>query len=556
MPSEISWPARYLYLEELWRGRDRIIVDPQLEFGVGSGELAPHERLLARLRARVVGSRGENVLWFHAERDDVRSRALARNAADHSDRRTPSQRPIQFALIDAAASIARDARWDCAFVEVSQALARPQGDGSRILALLDALGPLDTRRQSLVLHVAADARGADTYGDFVSLLEDRYGDVPGGVFVCGLARSYALQLFEVGAFGGVHRDAESVDHSAIEFDNRLADETPDIVAYVARVGQPMADGLCVVELPWPLHASEQPLAPEEAGLPSSSGIQNSAASARQLSSDPSTPAPALPSPQSASGEDPWLKLPVEADADSSGASLVEGLAEARRGLAKAAEELEEARDRARRAERRRDELEARVLDLERGEEALRVEAETLRSRVSELADELDDLRDPPDLSGPGGDRDSTPTTPGPAGPESAVEASAREQSLSWRVEELEQKLHRLRVRPVDEVESQLAAAKSKVDDLERALARAPRPASADENSSQWHSDSAGALASTAGADVSDGGGFADPRASLRTLRGELTAVAERFQRGDLPPGQFHGELLRLLDQLSSADVPS
>ena len=49
MGDERRWAARYQFLEELWRERDRIVFDPELEHALHAGSEGSPAELLGRL---------------------------------------------------------------------------------------------------------------------------------------------------------------------------------------------------------------------------------------------------------------------------------------------------------------------------------------------------------------------------------------------------------------------------------------------------------------------------------------------------------------------------
>lgn len=367
MGDERRWAARYQFLEGLWRGRDRIIFDPELEQALHGGveDAGGIGRLLAAL---IPDADGDARVWMPLA-NERRAAAFARQRSG-----------TIFADLDDAGELASEEPWEVALVSV------PEGEvDARLETMLELLGERveDSRgRRSVALMTAIGDDEDRAYERLADLVDEQFGD--GRIY--GLSRSALAAFYDFGPVIEAEGGAEDKDElPEIEVDNSLGPEEPAFEVFVAVIGDRLpSEGVTFVEL-------------EAAGQ----------AEAR------ASGAPARPSPS----------------ADEV-AALKAQLAEAqRRGDLQAIqrqellEQLEQAEDRIASLEEESERT---------GEVAGRVED---RAAEAEERERLDAVL-------------------------------AREQTLRWRVAQLESEAESLRARPVEELEAELAAARARVAELE------------------------------------------------------------------------------------------
>lgn len=250
------WAGQYLLLDELWRGRERIVFDPllnQLILAPGGDELAWDKEgrvhsLLESLLAQ--DSAGVWLLFENLHR-------VARAGVD----------PTMFgarALHDGPL-LALRRHWEVAMVDVTRLLdsmSASRGTDSSLSAslapeasLVDALLSSVESDRSLVLWTKADAREPRDSARLSALFRlfqtARGGQDPQ---LMGMSRAPVLQAFPLG--GASHADVQGVD-----VDNRLGTDYPDFRYYMAVLGPKIPAGVTLLELP----ASEHDGAKASAG---------------------------------------------------------------------------------------------------------------------------------------------------------------------------------------------------------------------------------------------------------------------------------------------------
>lgn len=313
MTDVIGWAARYQFLDELWRGQDRIIFDPALEgslrvggAGVGHGS---HEALADLSDALLPREdAGENV-WV--------ALSNPRRGAEYSRYRPGTT----FVGLDEAASIAADEDWAVAIVDVAGMVAdestlRSVAPGTvgvearldpRLTSFVEVLSEVAESGRSVVLSVpSGDADGLDytafanlaasllpaarIYGvggaaaamvyDFGPLEDDDDEDEDYDDDVDGEGADYRVGYDADADYdedgdsydadldaaeaewttpGGIEPEdlaEESFERDGadeevpIDYDNSLGDAEPQIVAWLAVASvRPLSEGLTVLELP-------------------------------------------------------------------------------------------------------------------------------------------------------------------------------------------------------------------------------------------------------------------------------------------------------------------
>ncbi len=217
MRDQARWAARYQFLEELWRGRDRLLHDPALERAVSS--------------ALHAGSgRGEEVL--HALLDRLLPRSHDEDvwlATDHVSRIAEFSRSrpgVHFVGIDDAASIAEEG-WEVAVVNLEG--VRSTDDLETLPPSLSALIEVieehaqDDRRVVVLMLPGPTAGGPQ---------EDAAMQILGTVLPH--ARLFGVMwptVASVITVAGLEDDAE--DDFSVDVDNSLAAETLAIDTWIA-----------------------------------------------------------------------------------------------------------------------------------------------------------------------------------------------------------------------------------------------------------------------------------------------------------------------------------
>ncbi|EDM78923.1 hypothetical protein PPSIR1_03603 [Plesiocystis pacifica SIR-1] len=244
MGDERRWAARYQFLDELWRGQDRIVYDRELEAVLHAG--GPEDGPLAELLGRLLPT-GEG------EGEDERPGAAwmilgnGRRAASFARVRGGTA----FAGLDGAGEVAADERWRVALVHLAGD-ASPERD-----AMLEVLAErCEGGERSLALTLpVADGDEDGAYETLADLVEELAGD--GRIY--GLTRPGLAAFYDFGAVLEAEGDEgrADADESAaeIEVDNSLGAESPRFELFVAVVGPRVpSEGVTYVELPAALGA--------------------------------------------------------------------------------------------------------------------------------------------------------------------------------------------------------------------------------------------------------------------------------------------------------------
>jgi hypothetical protein len=461
MGDERRWAARYQFLEQLWRGRDRIICDREVEAALHAGVDGPLAELLAQLLPGDSNAMGDARAWV-ALHNDRRAVSFAR-----------SRSGTVFAGLDEAGELASEEDWQVALINLDS--LDDGGPSEQLEALLEIVGERSEDREdcSVVLTLACGDDEDHSYEQLASLVEQLFGDAR----IYGLTRPSMAAFYDFGAVlesdggeGGEAGDA-NVDEPAaagIEVDNTLGTDAPRFDAFVAVIGTRMpAEGLTFVELPSRQDSAGPGRRDQSAGL----GRRDQSAS---------------------SGETEEL------------AALRLQLAEAqRRGDMHAIE---------------------RQSLLERLEQA--------EDRIANLDEELES-RDGPGESGSDG-----VASDGTRDGIRMDELLAREQSLRWELDRVRGELENLRVRPVEELEAELASTQAQLEQAEAALAEAETALAEDSDGG----DGAELLEAAARALAEDEPSPAQAREWMKA-RAKLDHLLRKLERGgEVSALELHREL--------------
>ena len=336
------WAGQYLLLDELWRGRERIVYDPLLNNVLlapgGDGLAWDREGRVHGLLEALLASDSAGV-WLLFEDLEIVARAgvdtsvfVARSLSD-------------------GARLAHRRRWETAMVDVSEVLdelvergqyataSRFGHDGAAML--VDALLESVTPDRALVLWTRADASEPGDSARLVALrrlCKERCG-LP--IQLVGLSHASVLQAFPLST------RSDDDGGYGIDVDNRLGTDHPEFRYYMAVLGPQVPPGITVVELP----AASASMAVKVTPKPPT----------ESLSSPPKRP--------TSSPDTDWV---------------------AERLL------LQEQRDHA----------ERQLEESEQGRMTLLRDLDRATQHIAELEDELDDLRDPPGASDEDRDEDA------------------------------------------------------------------------------------------------------------------------------------------------------
>lgn len=500
--TEMRWAARYTFCDPLWRGRARLIVDPELEAVLRrltderapDDEEAPWRDLLAALIPR---ERGVPV-WMLVRGDE-----LARSLAPH----WPGTR---FMSLAAAEDLLERAPWELAIVhlvdggedrntEVLGTMVTRVEPGvsaglRRAGELLGELGTaIDRGRQVIVSTGGEDV----DYESFARLVGDR---LPG-------ARIYGA--YRPGMFAFVEFDDETE-----------AEDDDDELDASSRAGE-LSDARTNVRVDtWDTGDDEDEI--EEDVVPLS--FDNTLVGGDPVFS--TWLAVAGDGIELAEGLT-LVELPGGGEADSSAGALRRQLHETRR-LADLG-----ALERQRQVER---------ID------GLVAENAALREALAQLREQLAGALDPS------------------AAAERLDAALAREQSLRWRVAALERELGELRVRPVDELEAELARTQAELVGLRSASAQRPTPGTAQPEPAEPSPAASAEPASAATVDLHAPAAVvhrpaapdaARRLAAVRASSGRTAALRQveglvrRIDRGRLVTGALRRELVALRRRLKT-----
>jgi uncharacterized protein YgfB (UPF0149 family) len=243
MGDERRWAARYQFLEQLWRGRDRIICDREIEAALHAGVDGPLGELLAQL---LPGNGGDARAWV-ALHNDRRAVSFAR-----------SRSGTVFAGLDEAGELASEEDWQVALINLDN--LDVGGPSEQLEALLEILGERSEDREdcSVVLTIACGDDEDQSYEQLASLVEERFGDAR----IYGLTRPVMAAFYDFGTIlepaadegeaEGDEAEGEGEESAApgIEVDNTLGTDAPRFDAFVAVIGTRLpGEGVTFVELP-------------------------------------------------------------------------------------------------------------------------------------------------------------------------------------------------------------------------------------------------------------------------------------------------------------------
>lgn len=234
MGDERRWAARYQFLEQLWRGRDRLVCDRELEAAIHTGAEGQLAELLDHL---IPKHEGEGRAWV-ALHNDRRAASFARSRAG-----------TVFVSLDDAVELASDEDWQVALVNLD--------DGAT--ELLDALEPLfdvlserceDDEARSVVLTLAVGADEDETFEQLAEVVEMLFDNAR----IYGLARPTMAAFYDFGLVlepdAGEPGEGESEPAAGVEVDTTLGNEAPRFELFVAVVGSTLpGEGVTFVELP-------------------------------------------------------------------------------------------------------------------------------------------------------------------------------------------------------------------------------------------------------------------------------------------------------------------
>ncbi|MFO7563339.1 MAG: hypothetical protein R6X02_11910 [Enhygromyxa sp.] len=241
MGDERRWAARYQFLDALWRGRDRIVCDRELEAALHAGVEGPLGELLAALLPGD-GSRGSADPTGHNEGGERAWVAL------HNHRRAASfareRSGTVFVALDEAAEIASDEAWQVALVHLDEL-------ASALEPFLEVLGERleDDPERSVVLSLPCTSDEDSCYEQLAELVEPLFGDAR----IYGLTRPNMAAFYDFGpVLEPEGEDAEAPAEADIEVDNTLGSEAPRFELFLAVVGARVpGEGVTLVELPGP-----------------------------------------------------------------------------------------------------------------------------------------------------------------------------------------------------------------------------------------------------------------------------------------------------------------
>ncbi|PRP94583.1 hypothetical protein [Enhygromyxa salina] len=235
MGDERRWAARYQFLEQLWRGRNRIVCDRELEGVLHAGVEGPLAVLLAEL---IPGDGGDARAWV-ALHNDRRAASFARA---HSG--------TVFVGLDDAVELATEEDWQVALLNLDDT---DPGSIEGLLEILSERAEDDPTRSVIVTQTCGHDED-ETYEQLAEVVEELFGD--GRIY--GLTRPGMLAFYDFGPVleleleGGGEGGGEADAEVGIEVDNTLGTPTPRFEAFIAVVGASLpGEGVTFVELPSP-----------------------------------------------------------------------------------------------------------------------------------------------------------------------------------------------------------------------------------------------------------------------------------------------------------------
>jgi hypothetical protein len=544
MASAAVW-ARYQFLEDLWRGQDRIVFDTALEEGLRSGGPGlghqSHPALAALCDALLPREVVEESVWV--------ALANPRRAAEYARLRGGTT----FVGLDEAPGVGTDEDWQVALVDLGGMMAQAgEADDARVserlearlAALLEVLGERAAQGRTVAVSAPATAEGGLDYETFAALL----GELLPTARVYGISTADAALVFD---FGEVEVEVEvegEVEGDGDEDDLDLRAEYDEGDLAPVGDGDREADeyeaDLDAAEDEWTDHGMDgidRDIDPDidddedqdEDGFDDGDDVSvdydNSLGdeeprviawvavhSRRELTDGmtvielPSSPAPG-PGPRDSALRAQLAQVQRQADLTAiERQRLAEQLDEAEERIASLVEEREQLIE---------DELDA---DASGGE----------------VIDLVAPVADPSPVGVHSGGRSGDQGTA-----ESAARLDAalvREQVLRWELNQVKAELEQVRSRPVDELEAELArlraqlAARAPDRSGQNGSPAAPRREASDEASAEtvfvFTETTPPILAMAA----------ESPR-----LRGELDRLLRRIERGGMPTLELHRALKRL-----------
>lgn len=231
------WVARYQFLDELWRGRDRIVFDPELERELHGGG-PDDDRARALLDALVPATDPDARVWVVLEQDRRAASLLRARAA------------TEFLGVDEASAVAGEGRWKVAVVHVG-ALAGDRALNPSLAAFLDVLGEQAQDDDERTVVLVADSRDDEdaTYDALADLVDEVFSD--GRIY--GATRPAIVGFYDFGrVLEAEEADLEQADEDAsgFEVDNTLGPESPRFDRMIAVVGARVpAEGAALIEVP-------------------------------------------------------------------------------------------------------------------------------------------------------------------------------------------------------------------------------------------------------------------------------------------------------------------
>ena len=239
----MRWAARYQFLEELWRERKRLLIDPELDDGIrrqarrGEDDEPMVAELLASLLPLERGQASE--AWV------LRSTEVKRAVEG-------AYGGVSFVDMEEAEEVANDGAWEVACVH----LELPSGEGEfasrcdpRRLALLERLCERVGEKRLVVLSLSGPRGEALDYESFAEFVEEFLPE----------AQIYGLSF---NAMASIYCFADSEDEGeegevSIDYDNRLAAMEPRFDLFIASSdAKALPEGLSLMELPAGVESSD------------------------------------------------------------------------------------------------------------------------------------------------------------------------------------------------------------------------------------------------------------------------------------------------------------
>ena len=233
MGDERRWAARYQFLEQVWRGQDRIVCDRELEAALHAGP----EGAVGELLGGLLPAEGGDARAWVALYNDRRAVSFAR-----------ARSGTVFASLDDGPELAADEPWKVALVDLGESV---ELDGLETFVEILAERAEDDPSRTIVLSVRCGTGEDDedeTYEALADLVAEQFGD--GRIY--GLTRPKVAAFFD---FGPVLEDEGGDDEGGgaeggVEFDNSLGSEEPRFELFVAVIGEARpSEGALYVELP-------------------------------------------------------------------------------------------------------------------------------------------------------------------------------------------------------------------------------------------------------------------------------------------------------------------